>query len=99
MQIQRFIVGVLFVSLAASTGVTEAPSTPHIAIDPPAIAVEALRAGVQGNWDEREAGLERALELSPDEKLARWHKGYPSSGKLHHSQGKLDVLFASGSPS
>ena len=93
MQIQRLIVGVLFVSLAASTGVTEAPSTPHIAIDPPAIAVEALRAGVQGNWDEREAGLERALELSPDEKLARWHKGYLRYGKAWVHYDKIDDLL------
>ena len=36
MQIRQFILGVLFVSSAVSTGVTEVPSTSHSVIDPQA---------------------------------------------------------------
>ncbi len=93
MQIQRFVVGVLFVSFAVSTGVTESPSTAPSAMDPQAIAVAALRAGVTGNWDEREAGLERALELSPGEKLARWHKGFLRYGKAWVHYDRLGDLL------
>ena len=48
MPVRRLILGALLVSSAVSTGVTEVPSIPHSGIDPHAIAVEALRAGMDG---------------------------------------------------
>ena len=93
MLIRRFILAVLVVSSTASSGLTEVTSTTHSMVDPQAIVAEALRAGLKGDWDARDAGLERALELSPGETLARGHKGYLRYGKAWVHYDKLNDLL------